>query len=716
MSKTWLIYAEPPVTNIESLSGRVDTAEASIAALDAVADDLLLRTGAIFPRFDLANTGADAGDLLRTFIADLKTTATATNRRLLKLLPGKYNVSGVLDLGAYLDLDMRGAILDFTGTGLDSKLKIGANDVSLKNGTYLGLNVGNANLFYNATGHKYQEGLIGVDLINVQNSLIDLREVKNFTRSARLGAIGTNNYSAYNNIWLNSLVRSKVGITIESMGNGAWVNENKFFGGNFMPTSDLEQFGSCWGIEFKVSGASPYVGANQNVFYSPSFQLGEPLPWTPSSSGKRKFNLFYNPTTFIEYMVVSDGENQICGTDVPSHTSGVVVDNAGVSWQYVGPCRRSPVFLNGAGSYNCMLNARWEGGFGPFMVGKYYGPSTTTGYRTRGNVFQISLKQGINSLYPDADICDETCFDNSPLASAITNVTSYDAPTPNNLVFDNLHLRAVESAAGVTVPGFENGTATGTTADKNVGTGHIDILFDGLRLKNGSNGLALFLNTNKTKRFRFHYGLTPAAQNRGRIQLRCYDANKTLYADLQTVGVCRGWGRFETTNASSYSQSNTSKDDSAIATRHDTKFARVFFQGEVATKSIIHSIEVEAGSNLDSYNKSSVQVENRLLLDFNQRYSNGTPIAGAFLSPGQHIRNLSGTTGQPLFWTVTSTGYLCKSWATATLYVVGAMVLDGGVNYRCITEHTASAAFATDSANWVSIGSPAVLLASSQTY
>jgi hypothetical protein len=56
----------------------------------------------------------DVGDDIRALITQAKLSATATNRVLLKIYPGTYMISGELDLGSYVDLDMRGATFKLT--------------------------------------------------------------------------------------------------------------------------------------------------------------------------------------------------------------------------------------------------------------------------------------------------------------------------------------------------------------------------------------------------------------------------------------------------------------------------------------------------------------------------------------------------------------------------------------------------------------------------
>lgn len=721
--------ANPTATAMDLISYGPEELEAQldkVTELDNRIDTLeTYQTRGIFTTETIVADGVtDAGPALRALITQAKTTASATNRVLLKITPGTYAVSGQLDLGPFVDLDMRGAVLKFTDTSLDDKLTIGSLTTANVGGSYLGLNITNGNLFYGTNGHKFRDGLVGVHVINSSKCNFEIIQIYSFTIGLRLSAYNFSGnsslFTSYNNIRWNSIFGCKTGVDLHSLGLGGWVNENKFFGGDISPTSDLARFGSCYGIRYSVEGTSPYTGMNQNVFFSPSFQLSSPEAWSSGKTGMREHNILYNPTTFIEYKITTVGENITIGTVAPSHTSGSWTDSAGVVWEYVGPCRRAPVFCDGAGGYNRIYGARWEGGFGPFMIGKG-APSTTAGSRTRGNIFEVSMKQTVPEIFTGSDEMEECCFDNSPIASAFSEILSYDKSFNDIVSFENIHLKAVESSAGVTVPGFEHGTSAGATADKNIGTGLAEILYDGIYFKSHTGGnIALLLNTSVTKRYEISYSIPGTGNNRGRLRLRCLDASKSFYSDLNTVGVARAWGSFEAApTATEYTMSNFSTGNAAFATRHDTKYLRVHFQGELstATKTIIKSIRLRAKtSSLNTPNMCGVEIENRIPLNWEDRYSNGTPIAGAFLTLGEQIKNISGTAGQPLYWTVTTSGYLCKAWATATLYIVGSLVSNGGTNYRCVTEHTSSAAFATDSANWTSIGTPAVLLASAQVY
>ena len=50
------------------------------------------------------------------------------------------------------------------------------------------------------------------------------------------------------------------------------------------------------------------------------------------------------------------------------------------------------------------------------------------------------------------------------------------------------------------------------------------------------------------------------------------------------------------------------------------------------------------------------------------------------------------------------------AWVTGTVYALGDFVSNGGKNYKCTTAHTASAAFATDVANWEEVKTASIVL------
>jgi hypothetical protein len=452
------------------------------------------------------------------------------------------------------------------------------------------------------------------------------------------------------------------------------------------------------------------------------------------------------------------------GSTFPTHTTGQAVDNNGINWEYVGPCRSAAMFYDGAGGRNRVIAARYEGGFGPFLIGRDIVTSNGTGARTTGNLIEVTQREA-GTRWQLSEL-DEACWDNSVAASAENELMTFNKNSKSFITFDNLHKKAITSSSGTTVPGFEHTTNTGNTV-ANYSTG-IDILADGLQLKLNTDSISLLLNSQATKRFAISYN-TVRDSNNGRIRLRCLDIDKNFFADLNTASVARAWmsGASATANEITLPGPNTQKRYFAL--HEDTKYTKVFFQGEVTEKlwqpstsyvatnrvyvngvyyscNTTHTSSASFATDISLWNVTTrlaktiisaisicpinsviqqsasclsdelVEICNRKNLDPHKRYSYGTPIVGFFESAGEYIQNLNTTTGQPVGWYVKTEGVLANAWVTGTLYVIGSLVQNAGTNYRCIVEHQASAAFATDSANWVSIGTPAVLLSSTQTY
>ncbi len=708
----------------------------------------------------VADGTTDVGNDFRSLITKAKTVASATNRVLLKVTPGTYAISGQLDIGPFIDLDMEGAKLKFTTFVSGSLLTIGeAGNVSYQ-GTYKGINIYTSAVFYGASGHKYNDyAHVGVEFIDCIDCEVSIRRIQEFTTAVKVTA---RNFTAYNRFFISSLIGFKVGIQIHSDGPGliaggsGWVNENEFYGVNFQTTSNLSKFGSNYAIRY-TSKAGGYTGHNQNVFFKPCFQQSAPIAIS-SGLSIQYLERYYNPTTRLEYKVTSNTASMTAGSTFPTHTSGTVADNNGINWEYVGPCRGAAVFHDGAGGRNRIIAARYEGGFGPFMIGRDVVTSSVAGARTTGNLYEVTQREA-GTRWALSEL-DETCWNNSVSASAENELMTYNKNSKAFVTLDNLHKRAITSSAGTTVPGFEHSSNTGNTPDYY--STAIDILADGLQIKASNNSISLLLNTQATKRFAISYN-TVRGNNAGRIRLRCLDIDKGFFVDLNTAPVARAWMSGASATANEISLPGPNSQKRYFAVHEDTKYTKVFFQGELteqiwqpSTSYVINSSRVFVGgvyylcnvshtssaafaTDISKWNVVSqitktiisaitlcpintviqqntsclsdeiVEICNRKNIDFTKRYSYGTPLVGFFESAGEYIQNLNQSTGQPLGWYVTTEGVLAKSWAVSALYVIGSLVNNSGTIYRCITEHISSATFVTDAAYWVSIGSPAVL-------
>lgn len=118
------------------------------------------------------------------------------------------------------------------------------------------------------------EADIGIKLLNVDGSTINIVRTQGFTIGAQLVADG--NYgTVYNLVTLGKMWYAKVGLDLYSV-NGGWTNENLFLGGSFSVWGGLyvgAESKSRYGIRLRNGGA---YGANNNVFHKPSFEIAGP--------------------------------------------------------------------------------------------------------------------------------------------------------------------------------------------------------------------------------------------------------------------------------------------------------------------------------------------------------------------------------------------------------------------------------------------------------
>jgi hypothetical protein len=662
----------------------------------------------------LGDNSTDDGPAIRAALTFARSISSATKRITVVVPPGTYLFSGQLKISRYVDFDMTGAFLKSTSQINEPKVIFGELGVYTDYATYKGLNLENSWSFGGSTGHKFNDvNLIGFQFLNVSHSNIDIRANKGpFTVGVQIAA---DLYSAYNIFNINSIVSCRYGVNIHSYGassGNGWVNENKFFGMNIQSTSNFAKFGSTAGIWFSSNGTG-YSSHNNNVFTTPCFQLTAPSAFPASGTTVGYLERYYNSSTFNEYkLILPVSESNLMGTTPPSHTTGTATDSNGNTWEYIGPCRATPMFYDNAGSTNRVSGARWEGGLGPFMIGKGIPATFQVGSKSNFNVFEVFLRTGVTST-GQGDI-DETTWSNNVNASASNEIISYERKNTQSITFNDLHRKAITSSVGTTVPGFEHSDKDDTIQSK-YSTG-LTILHDGLKISGTSSVLALYLNTNTTKRFAVSYSLPRSNVNNGRIRLKCANDSKVYFNDLNSGTIARAWVNGASANVSEISLPGPATDNRYVGIHKDTKYLRVLFQGETTTKSIISSISLRPLiNNLKSVDEV-IELSNRINLDKDTRYSFGTPLVGFFTVVGEVIQNLDTSDGQPVNWVVKTAGMLANDWVASTVYEIGSLVAYSGNVYKSLTDHTSGTYFVNDTANWELVSTIAVLKASPQVY
>lgn len=118
-----------------------------------------------------------------------------------------------------------------------------------------------------STTRDVTAGRIGINLINLFECLIDIREVQGFQKNIR--CYGTNKHGfVYNEFHLGLLLDGEQTVYLEADAGG-WTNENNFYGGRFAFSSAVKNYTNTCHITIIDY---PTHRLNNNRFYSPSLE------------------------------------------------------------------------------------------------------------------------------------------------------------------------------------------------------------------------------------------------------------------------------------------------------------------------------------------------------------------------------------------------------------------------------------------------------------
>lgn len=109
---------------------------------------------------------------------------------------------------------------------------------------------------------EFVAGSVGVEVVNVNNSNINIDSVKGFNYGVRF--IGDAMGCAYNNVNITTIGNCEYALTLLSK-NGGWVNDNHFHGGRFYCNTDVSFVDSSVGV--LIDSECEYF-SNNNRFYN----------------------------------------------------------------------------------------------------------------------------------------------------------------------------------------------------------------------------------------------------------------------------------------------------------------------------------------------------------------------------------------------------------------------------------------------------------------
>ncbi|WLR51306.1 glycoside hydrolase family 55 protein [Bacillus tianshenii] len=176
-----------------------------------------------------------------------------------------YNVSDYVHIPAHISVEQHAPII-YTGNENKPVLVIGERDKTSR-ATYEGLSV----IREKSSGWEKEDPYlqsIGIQMINVYNSEIEINEVRNFTIGAQL--LGSGKGFAYNNVNLGFLGNNYIQLDLTNQ-DGGWTNENVFTGGRFANWSSTHRDQSRYGV--RITSKNRQYRNNNNVFLKPSFEL-----------------------------------------------------------------------------------------------------------------------------------------------------------------------------------------------------------------------------------------------------------------------------------------------------------------------------------------------------------------------------------------------------------------------------------------------------------
>jgi hypothetical protein len=185
-----------------------------------------------------------------------------TEGSMLVIPPGNYLVTNlvfdlpdkcsILCLGTFIS-DSAGTIVTI---GSEDATRTGYNIIDLKVQT--------------SAAYNWETDGVGIDIVNVYGSYIDIREVTGYETNIRCRGADSKG-TACNEIHLGKIRNGMESLALTADGTG-WCNENTFYGGAFMFGSDLADFTNCAHI---VVDDITEARLNNNHFIRPSLESSE---------------------------------------------------------------------------------------------------------------------------------------------------------------------------------------------------------------------------------------------------------------------------------------------------------------------------------------------------------------------------------------------------------------------------------------------------------
>lgn len=372
--------------------------------------------------FDISSDAEDNQANFDKFVAAAATLSQTNPEKhyIMKLSPGVYKFSGNLTIPPNVSFDMTGAELQVTSSDRETPHFSIGGTVNIEGTNY-------------QTSYRFFKGLkitrpyavllsrenkeldIGIHVNDMHNCVIEFVYIQGFRISMCLWP--RSSYVGYNKFYLGEMHDFTYGVELRGGRTPAgilsgWVNANKFWGGHFQPRQASQ--GVAFGIVVS-SQIGGYTKNNENVFYGPTFEMGNTIfTWQPGNQPIKTVVRGTAPCAdgfYHAYEVQNSANPVVTAGNEPTHYNNEIVTKAdGAIWKDLGPFRRSPVAFFGNGGGLKVDGARWESGYGGAIVSASScgfvknswtsGMAVSVGQLVANNngIYQVNSIGGVNSI------------------------------------------------------------------------------------------------------------------------------------------------------------------------------------------------------------------------------------------------------------------------------------------------------------------------------
>jgi hypothetical protein len=659
------------------------------------------------------NNGTSNNDtLIAAALAEIVATSPSQfNRAALIVQGGRYRFDTPFVLPAYTDLLMFGAS-EFYYQGTDRTQPAitagGLSGAQEFGGRYEGIQI------QSTIGHQWwpvehggtvsMEGFVGFRLRDMELANIDIISVSGFAIGFQMfpSSVGTRR-CAYNEVKIRQLAGNVIDLDLRGNTNEGFVNENVFFGGNFIG-NNTALYGAQYHVRFSTEPGG-YTGQNNNVFYKPCFQTGVTSlatgAWTSGAVAVagRHYNFGGR-----DYLCSVAGTFTTVG---PSHTSGSAA-NGGATLVYMGLYRRAAVLFDNAGTRCRFVDVRREQGVGPAVIVR----GITAGVGS-------SMELLMNELVAEVPNPEQGYQSNLEIQGVtIGNLALYRAATcqvihqehseisRNTTLVDDLHKKLILGTTNWGAPGFTFLSTTfgavGSTPQVKTFASTIKLCVNGLQVDGGIGWPLLMLPVDLSwARIAISPIVDKDRVDPPRFSAFLFDSDYKLLANKDTdpILMLASFGIRQPTTNRHAGTSDIYEPVYLLPASASVGYVAVSFSG-----GRFRGFSVTYISTARNGPVTGVGPIGHLGSFDGPRYSEGSPTAGYFESIGEFISNLSYTAGNSPGWYVSTAGALCPDWVTSTAVVAGELRKNASKVYYAAAAGTTGATAPTHTSGSVSDG------------